>query len=378
MTTSRRAPEVLLRRYWDDPDTPVVTAGLTALSVVYRGALALRDRAYRWGILRTGRLPCPVISVGNLTLGGSGKTPTVEAVVRALREIGQDAGARPAVVSRGYGRTSRGVHVVSERDGIHADVRTAGDEPLLLAERLPGVPVVVGENRYEAARVAVERCGATAIVMDDGFQHRTLAKDLEVVVVQGRAPWGNVRVFPRGTLREPLAALGRAHAVVVTNPPDTDSVDAVTRTVRRFNARAAVLAAHYRLEDAVEAQSGRRVPVADLAGRRLMAFAGLGSPQGFADTLEAAGVRRVGFAEFPDHHWFTPGDLDQLAREARASSAQGLITTEKDWVRVRDMPRPALPLWILPMRLMIDSGLETWHRLLAGSLAAVAVHRPPS
>ena len=244
MTTSRRAPEVLLRRYWDDPDTPVVTAGLTALSVVYRGALALRDRAYRWGILRTGRLPCPVISVGNLTLGGSGKTPTVEAVVRALREIGQDAGARPAVVSRGYGRTSRGVHVVSERDGIHADVRTAGDEPLLLAERLPGVPVVVGENRYEAARVAVERCGATAIVMDDGFQHRTLAKDLEVVVVQGRAPWGNVRVFPRGTLREPLAALGRAHAVVVTNPPDTDSVDAVTRTVRRFNARAAVLAAH--------------------------------------------------------------------------------------------------------------------------------------
>ena len=128
----------------------------------------------------------------------------------------------------------------------------------------------------------------------------------------------------------------------------------------------------------MEAQSGRRVPVADLAGRRLMAFAGLGSPQGFADTLEAAGVRRVGFAEFPDHHWFTPGDLDQLAREARASSAQGLITTEKDWVRVRDMPRPALPLWILPMRLMIDSGLETWHRLLAGSLAAVAVHRPPS
>ncbi|HEU4437870.1 MAG TPA: tetraacyldisaccharide 4'-kinase, partial [Methylomirabilota bacterium] len=313
MTTPRRAPEVLLRRYWDDPDTPVVTAGLTALSVVYRGALAVRERAYRWGILRTGRLACPVISVGNLTLGGSGKTPTVEAVVRALREIGHDAGALPAVVSRGYGRSTRGVHVVSDRDGVRADVRTAGDEPLLLAERLPGIPVVVGENRHEAARVAVERCGATAIVMDDGFQHRTLAKDLEIVVVQGRAPWGNARVFPRGTLREPLFALARAHAVVVTNPPH-DGVDAVTRTVRRFNADAAVLAAHYGLEAAMEAQSGRRVPVADLAGRRLLAFAGLGSPQGFADTLDAAGVRRVGFAEFPDHHWFTPGDLEQLAR----------------------------------------------------------------
>ena len=375
MTTPRRAPEVLLRRYWDDPDTPVVTAGLSALSVVYRAALAARDRAYRWGLLRTGRLPCPVISVGNLTLGGSGKTPTVEAVVRSLREIGHEAGTLPAVVSRGYGRTTRGVHVVADLDGIRTEVRTAGDEPLLLAERLPGVPVVVGENRHEAARVAVERCGATAIVMDDGFQHRTLAKDLEIVVVQGRAPWGNARVFPRGMLREPLSALARAHAVVVTNPPGSDTVEAVTRTVRRFNDGAAVLTAHYQLQDAFESQSGRRVPVGDLAGRRLMAFAGLGSPEGFADTIDAAKVRRVGFAEFPDHHWFTSRDLDELAREARAASAQGLVTTEKDWVRVRDLPRPALPLWVLPMRLVIDSGLEAWQRLLAGTLTPAALGR---
>jgi tetraacyldisaccharide 4'-kinase len=355
-----------------------VTAGLSALSVAYRAALAVRDSAYRWGVLRTGHLPCPVISVGNLTLGGSGKTPTVEAVVRTLRELGHEAGALPAVVSRGYGRTTRGVHVVSDRDGVHADVRTAGDEPLLLAERLPGVPVVVGENRYEAARTAVDRCGATAIVMDDGFQHRTLAKGLEIVVVQGSAPWGNARVFPRGMLREPLSALARAHAVVVTNPPGPEAIDAVTRTVRRFNRSAAVLTAQYALQAAIEAQSGRRLPVADLAGRRLMAFAGLGSPQGFADTLETAGVRRVGFAEFPDHHWFTPGDLDQLAREARASAAQGLVTTEKDWVRVRDLPRPALPLWVLPMRLVIDGGVETWQRLLADIPASAALGRPRS
>jgi tetraacyldisaccharide 4'-kinase len=378
VTTPRRAPEVLLRRYWENPDTPVVTAGLSALSVAYRAALAVRDRAYRWGVLRTGRLTCPVISVGNLTLGGSGKTPTVEAVVRTLRALGHEAGALPAVVSRGYGRTTRGVHVISDRDGVHADVRTAGDEPLLLAERLPGVPVVVGENRYEAARNAVDRCGATAIVMDDGFQHRTLAKDLEIVVVQGSAPWGNARVFPRGTLREPLSALARAHAVVVTNPAGAEAIEAVTRTVRRFNRSAAVLTAHYALQDAIETQSGRRVPVADLAGRRLMAFAGLGSPQGFADTLEAAGVRRVGFAEFPDHHWFTPGDLDELTREARASAAQGLVTTEKDWVRIRDLPRPALPLWVLPMRLVIDGGVETWQRLLADIPASAALGRPRS
>ncbi len=374
MTTPRRAPEVLLRRYWEDPDTPVVTAGLSALSVAYRAALVIRDQAYRWRLLRTGRLQCPVVSVGNLTLGGSGKTPTVELAVRTLQELG----AFPAVVSRGYGRATRGVHVVADRDGVRVDTRTAGDEPVLLAERLPGVPVVVGENRHEAGRVAVERCGATALVLDDAFQHRTLAKDLEILVVQGRAPWGNVRVFPRGMLREPLSALARAHLVVVTNPAGAEPVAAVTATVRRFNPSAAVLAARYQVEDALETQSGRRLPVSELAGRRLIAFAGLGSPQGFADTVDAASVRRVGFVEFPDHHWFTERDLSELARDARAAGAQGLITTEKDWVRVRDLPPPPLPLWVLPVRLVIESGLEIWQRRLAGVLAPAERSRPCS
>jgi tetraacyldisaccharide 4'-kinase len=374
VTTPRRAPEVLLRRYWEDPDTPVVTAGLSALSLGYRGALRIRDLAYRFKVLRTGRLPCAVVSVGNLTLGGSGKTPTVELVVRTLRELG----AVPAVVSRGYGRVTRGVHVVADRDSVRADARTAGDEPLLLAERLPGVAVVVGENRYEAGRVAVARLGATALVLDDGFQHRTLAKDLEILVVQGRAPWGNARVFPRGMLREPLSGLARAHAVVVTNPPGAGSVEAVTAMVRRFNPSATVLAASYQHPDAVETQSGRRAPVAELAGRRLMAFAGLGSPEGFADTLDSVGIRRVAFAEFPDHHWFTPADLRELAQDARTAGAQGLITTEKDWVRLRDLPPPPLPLWVLPVRLVLDSGHDVWPRLLSDVLGRAPLGRPCS
>ena len=372
MTTPRRAPEVLLRRYWDDPDTPVVTAGLSALSLGYRGALRVRDLAYRFKILHTGRLPCAVVSVGNLTLGGSGKTPTVELVVRTLRDLG----AVPAVLSRGYGRVTRGVHIVADREGVRVDARTAGDEPMLLAERLPGVAVVDGESRHEAGRVAVEHLGATALVLDDGFQHRTLAKDLEILVVQGRAPWGNARVFPRGMLREPLAGLARAHAIVVTNPAGPAAVEAVTAMVRRFNPGAAVLAARYHHEDALETKSGRRVPVGELAGRPLMAFAGLGSPQGFADTLDAAGIRRVAFAEFPDHHWFTPGDLRELVQDARAAGAEGLITTEKDWVRLRDLPPCPLPLWVLPVRLVLESGPEHWSRLLASVLSAAPLGRP--
>ena len=374
MTTPRRAPEVLLRRYWDNPDTPVVTAGLSALSLGYRAALRVRDLAYRFKVLRTGRLPCAVVSVGNLTLGGSGKTPTVELVVRTLQELG----AVPAVVSRGYGRVTRGVHVVADREAVRADARTAGDEPLLLAERLPGIAVVVGESRHEAGRVAVERLGATALVLDDSFQHRTLAKDLEILVVQGREPWGNARVFPRGMLREPLAGLARAHAILVTNAPGPDSVEAVTATVRRFNPTAAVLAARYHHQDAVETQRGRRVPVAELAGRRLMAFAGLGSPQGFADTLDAAGIHRVAFAEFPDHHWFTPADLRELVQDARTAGAEGLITTEKDWMRLRDLPPAPLPLWVLPVRLVLESGHDHWTRLLAGVLSSTPMGRPCS
>jgi tetraacyldisaccharide 4'-kinase len=365
---------VLLRRYWEDPDTPVVTAGLAALSLGYRGALRIRELAYRAGILRTGRLPCPVVSVGNLTLGGSGKTPTVELVVRTLQELG----AVPAVVSRGYGRVTRGVHLVADREGTRAEARAAGDEPLLLAERLPGVTVVVGENRYEAGRLAVEQHGATALVLDDGFQHRSLAKDLEVVVVQGRVPWGNARVFPRGTLREPLTALGRAHVVVVTNPAGPEAVEQVTATVRRFNASAAVIPGAYQLETALETQTGRRMRIAELAGRRLLAFAGLGSPQSFADTLDGAGIRRAALVEFPDHHWFTRSDLEELVRDARAAGAQGLVTTEKDWVRLRSLPAPPLPLWVLPIRLALASGHDVWHRLLAGVLGSTPLGRPCS
>jgi tetraacyldisaccharide 4'-kinase len=235
----------------------------------------------------------------------------------------------------------------------------------------------VGENRYEAGRVAVERCGATALVLDDGFQHRTLAKDLEIVVVTGRTPWGNERLFPRGMLREPLSALSRADLVVVTNPGAAGDVEAVTRTVRARNERAPVLAAAYDVVEAVELDSGRRLGPADLAGRRLLAFAGLGTPDGFARTLAGIGLRAAGLIEFPDHHWFTAGDLASLGRQSVAVGAEGLITTEKDWVRLRELPLPPVPLWVLSVRLRLTSGAEVWTQALGRAVASRAT-RPAS
>lgn len=357
----RKDPEIRLRRYWEAPDTPAVTAGLSVLSLGYRAALSLREAAYRLRILGTGRLACPVISIGNVTLGGSGKTPIAELAARTLLELG----GRPALVSRGYGRETRGVHVVADRDAIHLSAREAGDEPRWLAERLPGVPVVVGENRLAAGRVAVERCGATVLVLDDAFQHRTVAKDLEIVVVNGRAPWGNRHLFPRGMLREPLGALARADMFVVTNPASVADVEAVTLEVRRQNASAPVLTAAYDLVEAYDLDSGRRLGGDALAGRRLLAFAGLGTPQGFADTLAAAGVRTPALVEFPDHHWYAPDDVRSLARQSMATGAEGLITTEKDAVRLRGLPAPDVPLWVLAVRVRLTVGADVWLHELA-------------
>jgi tetraacyldisaccharide 4'-kinase len=245
----------------------------------------------------------------------------------------------------------------------------------MLAERLPGIPVVVGENRLAAGMIAVERCGATALVLDDGFQHKSLAKDLEIVVVNGRTPWGNGRLFPRGMLREPLSALGRADLVIVTNAPSAEHLEVIAGDVRRHNERAPVLAASYEVLEAREVDSGRRLGPDQLRGRRLLAFAGLGTPQGFADTLASIGVRSPGLIEFPDHHWFALDDLANLARQSMAVGAEGLITTEKDAVRLRELPLPDVPLWVLSVGLRLTSGADLWVQALGKTLSPQAAPR---
>ncbi|PWU25673.1 MAG: tetraacyldisaccharide 4'-kinase [Candidatus Rokuibacteriota bacterium] len=371
MMAPRRDPEILLRRYWEKPDTPVVTALLSLLSLGYRVGLAARDCAYRYRLLSTGRLSCPVVSIGNVTLGGSGKTPLVEVVALGLRELG----AQPAVLSRGYGRDSRGVHVVADRDALRLGPRAAGDEPVLLAERLPGVPVIVGENRFEAGRVALEQCGATAIVLDDGFQHRTLRKDFEILAINGRTPWGNGRLFPRGMLREPLSAVARADLVVVIDPPSAAAAESVERVIRHQNRRAPLLVSRYEVIEARDQRTGLTIAPDDLNGRRFLAFAGLGSPGGFGETLTSSGVRVAGLQEYPDHYWFTEADLTGLATHAVAMGTEGLITTEKDWVRLRGLRLPSLPILVLSVRLRLESDRDVLLQALGRMLAAAPARR---
>jgi tetraacyldisaccharide 4'-kinase len=329
---------------------------LAALSGSYRGLLGAREWLYARGVLTSRALDCPVVSVGNLTVGGTGKTPAVELAVRTLLELGH----RPAVLSRGYGRRGGGVQIVADAASIRLDAEEAGDEPFLLARRLPGVPVVVGANRYEAGRAARGRFGVTAIVLDDGFQHRTLRKDLEIVMARAEQPWGNGRLLPGGPLREPLGGLSRAHLVVATGARRLDEAREVTETVARVAPAVPVLTAVHAPTECFEARAMRFLALDALGSARLVAFAGIGSPAGFRRTLGEAAVAPVDFLEFPDHHWYTREELARLERRGAEQHADGFVTTEKDWVRLRPLPPLALPVYVLSVRLVLTSGEPAW------------------
>lgn len=347
MPDSRVSPEIRLRRIWSGQGSAVLRGALSAAAGAYRGALIAREACYTAGLLSSRRLPVPVVSIGNLTVGGSGKTPLAALVAVVLGELG----ATPAIVSRGYGRRTRGVRVVADREGVRLDARDAGDEPRLLAEQLPGVPVVVGESRYEAGRVALERCGADAIVLDDGFQHRTIVKDLEILTVAGVEPWGNGRLFPRGILREPLSALRRAHVVVVTNSATASTQSAVAQSLRDRGSHAPLLAGSYRPETLRSGDDAAALPPSMLAGSRVVAVAGLASPAGFVSTLSSLGADVVELVEFPDHHRYSASDLARVRSVARQTGADRVVTTEKDWVRLREGPPSDIDWWVLSVRL---------------------------
>jgi tetraacyldisaccharide 4'-kinase len=341
---------------WERGVTGRASGLLTALAGSYRGLLGAREWLYARGVLQSRALDCPVAAVGNITVGGTGKTPAVELAVRTLLELGH----RPAVLSRGYGRRGGGVQIVADAASIRLDAEEAGDEPFLLARRLPGVPVVVGPNRYEAGRVARARFGVTALVLDDGFQHRTLRKNLEIVMARAEQPWGNGRLLPGGPLREPLGGLSRAHLVVATGARRLAEAPEVTETLARIAPAVPVLTAVHVPTECFESGAMRFVALDALAGARLVAFAGIGSPAGFRRTLAEAAVTPIDFLAFGDHHWYTREELARLERRATEVGADGFVTTEKDWVRLRPLPPLARPVYVLSVRLVLTSGEPHW------------------
>ena len=300
---------------------------LSPLSPLYAAVVRARAAAYGRGLLKVHRLPVPVVSVGNLTFGGTGKTPTVIALVRDLVRRKR----RPAVLTRGYGRTEASPVVVVGPD-CELGFERIGDEPLEMAARLPGVPIVVDADRVRGGGVAV-RLGADVLVLDDGFQHLRMARDLDLLLVDAGDPWGGGALPPRGRLREPVSAIARASAVLVTKIPlDAVSVfDQIVDEVGSIAGPRPCIAARM-VASRVRTPGGWKPPD-ELAGRRVLAFAGIGRPQGFVDLLEATGAEVVATRWFRDHHRYVERDLERVVAVAAAVDATA-VTTTKDSVKL--------------------------------------------
>ena len=307
---------------------------MNPLASIYGGIVGARNSLYGHGLLRARRLQGSVVSVGNLSAGGSGKTP----FVMLLGELLKAQGIEFDVLSRGYGRTSRGVLLVDP--GGHA--AEFGDEPLLMARRLL-VPVIVGEDRFAAGRLAESRFGARLHLLDDGFQHRGLARDFDIVLVTPQDL--NDRLLPAGRLREPLGSLRRADAAVLMSGASADAFPLQDKTV-------------WRVRRGIAAQNVPPRPVV---------FCGIARPQNFVLQLRAANIEPVAEAFYRDHRAYSKKDIQELLALKQKSDAGGFVTTEKDAVNLGAYLSALQPLCVVPVRMELSdaaNALDTMLRVI--------------
>ncbi|AMV39836.1 tetraacyldisaccharide 4'-kinase [Planctomyces sp. SH-PL62] len=344
-------PERFLRLVRGEIKGPTASAarmGLGLAAAAYGLGVAARNAAFDRGLKAVHRARVPVVSVGNLTLGGTGKTPMVEWLARWYRA----RDVRVCLISRGYGRA----------DAVN-------DEALVLEENLPDVPHLQDPDRVRLAEIAVDELETELIVLDDGFQHRRLARDLDLVLLDALDPFGLGRLFPRGLLREPATSLKRADAVIVTRADlaPADRLAAIRSEVRRRNATIPILEARHAPRDLVDGD-GSASSLDGLDGREVAAFCGLGNPEGFRRSLESLGCRIADLRVFPDHHPYSAEDVADLVRWAGASGANLVLTTQKDLVKLRLSNLGDAPLRALRIGLELLDDARPLEDLLAALL----------
>lgn len=342
---------------------------MNVLGGVYGRATALRRAWYDRHPDRARRLERPVISIGNLVAGGSGKTPIVASLARLLAS----AGERPAVLSRGYGRRDApdGVVVVSDGERVLAPPAQSGDEPTMLAYTLPGVPVLVSRERYLAGRLAERRLACTVHLLDDGFQHLQLARDVDLLVVS--AADLDDRLLPAGRLREPVAAARVADALLVPGTDaDVDTVMSRTGVDTAFRVSVRYHAPQLITDDPQGAAADLH---AGPPSRPVLAVAGIARPARFFAALRALGWTVGRELVFRDHHWFTPRDISRIEQAAFSAGANLIVTTEKDAARLSPSLVMAPPAWaVLPVELLVEP-VDQFASWLAGRLAAARRRR---
>jgi tetraacyldisaccharide 4'-kinase len=306
---------------------------LFQLSKVYDMAMSLRLRLYRSNLLKTRRLPCKVVSIGNITMGGTGKTPMTLYMAGLIKSMG----LKPAIVSRGYkGDCDHSAQMVTDGAGIFMGPGQSGDEPYLMATRLSGVPVFVGANRYAAGMKAWESFRPDMIILDDAFQHIRLFRDLDLLLLDAANPLGNGHIFPRGMLRESLDQVDRADALIITRAEPNCPENRFFKDNKIVSAKSIFRCRH--VPDTVSVLNSEGVwekcHPDSIRDEKCLAFAGIAKNEDFLRTLADFGCQPSDFIKFPDHHQFSRQDIETILRTAQKRQVKFLVTTEKDRVKL--------------------------------------------
>lgn len=333
---------------WDKlGKNPFLSPFFQSLSFLYGFSVYLRKKSYAKGLISVKRLACPVVSVGNITVGGTGKTPIVGMIAKFLL----DHGRHPVILTRGYKRRGgKNIKIISDTEKILATPEESGDEPYMLARWLPGIPIIVGKNRYASAMFALKKFIVDCFILDDGFQHIRLFRDMDILVINARDPFSNGRLLPWGHLREPLCSINRASLFLLNKSIPGQNLDCISSVIRKYNTKAPIIETTYTPVCFVSASNEKLfISISTLKGKSVLAFSGIADPSSFFEFLKEIGVIIVKSLIFSDHHWFSEKDLDKIGRIANSSAAEYIITTEKDGVRLPPWCRDNI--YILKMKM---------------------------
>lgn len=357
----------------DDGGRGALSGFLLQLSAhAYGAGLKGLQGLYGQGLLKIHKLPCRVVSIGNITVGGTGKTPMAIYTARLVQALGY----RVAVVSRGYkGAAEKSGGIVSDGRRIRMTPKTAGDEPYLLAQSLKDIPVLVGRDRFQSGMTAIREFATEVVMLDDAFQHIRLERDIDLVLLDDRRPFGNGRLLPRGALREPADALRRCDAVILTRClKESTATYAVVRKMfpRRPVFKSRHVPAIVRVIGAEGADEGPPPAMGpnDLKRLRVFAFSGLADNRNFRDSLTDMGCQVSGRSGFPDHHPYTEADLNAVLHSARESGAEALATTEKDFTKISGRIRWPLKLIVIGVQASFGEEAPVFRDFIRDRLAA--------
>jgi tetraacyldisaccharide 4'-kinase len=319
---------------------------LYLLSLPYGGAVRIRSFLYSLRLLKTKTLPCPVISVGNITVGGTGKTPLVMALAKGLMAEGISV----AILSRGYKRTKASGPVVSDGETIFLSPQESGDEPFLMAKACQGIPVLVGKDRFINGRIALQRFGVKGLLLDDGYQYLPLYRDINILLIDSRIGFGDHHLLPRGILREPLSHLRRANLFLLNNVEDSATCQPLEKKIHEIYPGAQVFHSDYEPVSLVGPKEEQE-ELDSLKGKEILALSGVAHPNSFSSMLRKCGMKIVREAIFPDHHLYTTKDLSYI--EEKSEGVDGIVTTEKDMVKLKELNIDHLPIRALRIEVKI-------------------------